>query len=214
MTSDLIKYSVGIASIFAALSTANGQTQCSKTGIYFEEVVKSCTNYTRCVFGLRSEHTCEGGFQFNPVTSRCDLESIVGCNKCPENIEFGEISVYTDTDNCSMWENQFQCFSIFNLLLSWSSSSGFVCFGEIYPFQVNCSQDLHFDVSTLMCILPEYSNCVSDLELFGFAPIFFFLCQACNRTRSFIESSNINNRSSSNNYYKYYYNSHAYYDYD
>ncbi|KAG4066865.1 hypothetical protein HA402_012932 [Bradysia odoriphaga] len=104
MLSDPGRYSVYIAVIFALLSTTSGQTQCSNTGIYFEEVAKSCTNYTRCVFGLRSEHSCDEGFQFDPTTSRCDLESIVGCNKCPENIGFGDFSAYADTDNCSMYQ--------------------------------------------------------------------------------------------------------------
>lgn len=101
MPSDLAKLSVCIAAVFAVLATANGQTQCSNTGIYFEEVAKSCTKYTRCVFGLRSEHTCDEGFQFDPVTSRCDLASIVGCNKCPENIDFGGFLAYDDPENCS-----------------------------------------------------------------------------------------------------------------
>lgn len=42
-------------------------------------------------------------------------------------------------------------------------SSGFVCSGETYPFQINCSDSLHFDVDTLMCIVPEYPDCVSKL---------------------------------------------------
>jgi len=135
------KFSVFIAAISVVLSIASSQqTQCATTGIYFEEVEKSCMKYTRCIFGLRSEHTCNEGFQFDPSTSRCDLASIVGCNKCPENIEFGHFLAYPDTTNCSV---------------------GFVCFGDTYPFQLNCSENLHFDVDTLMCIDPEYSQCIS-----------------------------------------------------
>lgn len=64
------KYLVFIGVIFAVLITVNCETTCQNTGLYFEEIENSCENYTRCLFGVRSEHTCEEGLQFDPSTSR------------------------------------------------------------------------------------------------------------------------------------------------
>lgn len=110
------------------------ENTCPPTGIVYQPVEGSCTDYTLCIGGAAYPQQCEAGLSFDPATLKCIPAEEAQCvdNECDPAIPPPQFFV-----------NPFDC-TIF-----------FICDENFLPVEFQCANGTIFDTAVNDCVLGD-----------------------------------------------------------